>query len=98
MKEKKNWMQNLHLLPVLSTARVCELAGCHRSTVKRSPMIPVGRRGKTLMYKTSDVLAWISGTLTPPTHEQQHDRKAADTAAALERLAVIRSGIRNEWD
>jgi hypothetical protein len=51
-------------LPILTMPRVCLLAGCSRSTVNRSPLVPVGKRGRTKIYRTADVLAWLQSGLT----------------------------------
>lgn len=51
------------LPPVLTTRRVLELADCSRSTLERSPLKPIGKRGATRTYSTADVLAWMTGEL-----------------------------------
>lgn len=86
-------------LPVLTTARVAILAGCDRSTVARSPLVPVGRRGKTKMYRTADVLRWVAGELESNSQDQpatppMRTRATTTPSDVTDRLAAIRRGDR----
>lgn len=92
---------NLTTLPLLSMRRVCLLADCHPSTVKRSPLVPVGKRGRVLMYRTPDVLAWIAGEMEPqrsgerrrmPARRLPNASASAPTSDALERIREIAKG------
>ncbi len=49
------------LPPILTTRRVLELADCSRSTLDRSGIKPIGRRGGTLTWRTEDILNWLQG-------------------------------------
>jgi hypothetical protein len=85
--------------PLLTTRRACIVADCSRSTLQRTGPEPVGRRGRTFIYKTADILAWLTGGI-----ERQAERTAlrperrvvTASADALERLARVagRGGAR----
>lgn len=86
----------LDSLPVLSMRRVCQLADCSRSTVLRSPLVPVGRRGRTPFYATEDVLAWLRGGLSPRSAPapatpiaEERERAASVVDQSIERIRRI---------
>ncbi len=103
MGKRKHDEPDLAKLPVLSTRRVCLLADCSPSKVSRSPLVPVGACGKTKMYRTADVMAWIAGTLGSTTAEKLHESSGTydssrtsprDSADALARLANVKAGAK----
>jgi hypothetical protein len=49
------------LPPILTTRRVLALADCSRSTLERSGLKPIGKRGGTRTWSTEAVLAWMQG-------------------------------------
>jgi hypothetical protein len=85
-------------LPLLSSRRVCIVADCHPATLARSPLRPVGKRGRVKFYRTSDVMAWISGQLGAsddtdvPTAPMP--RSSTSSADALARIHAVRVGSR----
>lgn len=95
-RRKQDAALDLTTLPLLTTRRVCILADCHRSTVKRSTLRPVGKRGRTLIYKTADVLAWMSGAIdderTANDTAPIRTRAASPSENALDRIASLRRG------
>ena len=94
MANTKDNSVDLAALPYLTRRRICILADCSKAAISRSPLVPVGRRGKVLMYSTADVLAWMRGELgaagatAAPTLRLVATRKAS-SGGALERIARI---------
>lgn len=84
-------------LPLLTTRRACLLADCSRTTLQRTGPAPIGQRGRTFVYRTADILAWMSSGLEAeqeipaisavPTHPL-----AATSARALARIQAIKNG------
>jgi len=99
MRKRPPDPETLSKLPFVSTRQICVLADCHPSTVSRSELVPVGVRGRTRMYKTSEALAWISGTLGAEANHAPEvttgaKRSATTSADALARLAAIKGGAK----
>lgn len=89
---------DLTTLPFLTTRRVCIIADCVPSTVRRSPMVPAGRRGRTYVYRTSDVLSWLAGGLetdeSAEAMKPEVARAPANVRGALDRLKTVTRGLR----
>jgi hypothetical protein len=87
---------DLMSLPYQTMQRVCILGDCSPTTVKRSGLRPVGRRGRTLVYKTSDVVAWLTGNLgdeVEPEKPRRMPMRSAPVANDIgNRLDAIRRG------
>lgn len=87
---------DLTRLPLLTKRRVCLLADCSPWTVDRSPLVSVGKRGRSKVYKTEDVLRWIAGELEgrPANTNAAAPRMRAPGVStdALARLEEIRRG------
>ena len=80
-------------LPLLTTRRAIILADCSRSTLQRSGPAPIGRRGRTFVYRTEDILRWLSsGIEAVQPRERKLPARSAENGNALERLAAIRRG------
>jgi len=96
---------DLASLPVLSLRRVCELLDCHPSTVRRSSLVPCGRRSRTPYYRTSDVLALLENgrelatiaapvALRPLRAESKRKVSNANVETPLAKIArVAREGV-----
>lgn len=85
-------------LPLLTTRRACVVADCTRSTLQRSGPSPVGKRGRTYVYRTANIIAWLSSGLTNDNADSV-DRELASggrsprsSAAAIARLRKIARG------
>jgi hypothetical protein len=81
-------------LPVLTTRRACQLADCSRATLYRSGIEPVGKRGRTHVYRTADILAWLSSGLERSARRalpvEERRAQSSLTQSALERLSKLR--------
>jgi hypothetical protein len=81
-------------LPFLVTGQVCVLGDCAPSTVRRSQLRPIGKRGKSRVYATSDVIRWLAGEpekVAQPTGLVPR-RSSSSTSDALVRIAAIAKG------
>jgi len=81
-------------LPFLTTRRACVVADCSRSTLQRSGPEPVGRRGRTYVYKTEDILRWLTSGIETRAASASlpaaRTRASAPSANALDRIASLR--------
>jgi hypothetical protein len=81
-------------LPLLTTRRACIVADCTRWTLQRSGPGPVGRRGRTFVYRTADILAWLASGIdvTAPARTHKPMRSSLPSQAALDRLRSVARG------
>jgi len=84
----------LAALPLLTSRRAARFADCDRSTLQRSGPAPVGKRGRTFVYRTADVIAWMSSGLErpEPVVHATAPRSTVVSSSALARLRAIAKG------
>ena len=96
VKSAHNEALRLVDLPLLTTRRACVLADCTRSTLQRSGPAPVGKRGRTFVYRTADILEWLTSGLDRDRAGDFDQRPRASlkpaSADALDRLRKLRGG------
>ena len=80
-------------LPLLTSRRACLLADCSRTTLQRTGPAPVGRRGRTFVYRTDDIIAWLTAgaprgsTVVAPAAQKRTIRGSGDALARLRSIA-----------
>jgi hypothetical protein len=81
-------------LPFLTTGQAARLAGgVANSTVRRWGITPTGKRGKSWVYRTADVLRYLEGE-TAQARPAKSTRIVGDSSAALERIKRTARGER----
>jgi hypothetical protein len=92
VSKRKLDVDQISKLPFLTTSQVRLLAGNDaNSTIRRSWLKPVGRRGRSYIYDRESVMRWLSGEPAPPEKTDASVRCSGPASSMEDALTKIRA-------